>query len=132
MKKKIIIILTIIVIVIIGLLFLSTGGARSDVYLQDFNLDEECNKMTLKVGVFSSAGYVRDLKVKQGGDNKYITFYSTFGINNKNGSKDTFDIELNKSAVEIYFYTGEKGYKKVLEKNEETGEWRKVVEKTYK
>ena len=127
MKKRIIIISCIILAILLGL-FLLTGTARTDVYLKDFNIDPNSSTMTLKIGVASSAGYVRDLKIKQGGDNKYITFYSTFGINSKLGAADTFEISLNNSCTEIYFYTGGKGYTKVLEKDE-NGIWTKVTNK---
>ena len=75
--------------------------------------------MTLKVGVSSSAGYIRKMKRTSGSMNYYLTFYSTFGINSKLGAKDNFEITLDENVDEIYFYTGNKGYKKVLEKNDE-------------
>jgi len=121
MKKKIIIISSVVLVVVIGL-FLSTGRARTDVYLKEFSVDEKCNQMTIKVGVSSSAGYVRKMKRTSGSMNYYYTFYSTFGINSKLGAEDTFEIQLDNNVDEIYFYTGGKGYKKVLEKNEQ-GEW---------
>ena len=43
-------------------------------------------------------------------------------IDSKIGAKDTFEIKIDSNVDEIYFYTGNKGYKKVLEKNE-NGEW---------
>lgn len=122
MKKKILIIS--IIIVVIGL-FLASGGSRTDVYLKDFELSQDGKTMTLKVGVSSSAGYVRKMKRTGGSMNYYYTFYSTFGINSKLGAKDTFEIALDQNVDEIYFYTGGKGYKKVLEKNAD-GEWAKV------
>lgn len=123
-KKTLIIVIVVIAIILVGL-FLSTGGSRTDVFLKDFELSQDGKTMSLKVAVSSSVGYVRDMKVKQGGDNKYITFYSTFGINSRLGAQDTFEIELNNSATEIYFYSGGKGYRKVLEKSD-NGEWTKV------
>ena len=125
MKKKILIISCIIVIVLILGLFLSTGSARTDVFLKDYSFDEKCNQMTIKVGVASSAGYVRKMKQTSGSMNYYFTFYSTFGINSRLGATDTFEIQLDDNVDKIYFYTGEKGYKKVLEKNEK-GVWVKV------
>ena len=125
MKNKILIISCIVVIILILGLFLSTGGARTDVFLKDYSFDEKCNQMTIKVGVASSAGYVRKMKQTSGSMNYYFTFYSTFGINSRLGANDTFEIQLDNNVDEIYFYTGEKGYKKVLEKNEK-GVWVKV------
>ena len=40
----------------------------------------------------------------------------SFGINSKIGAKDTFEIQLDNNVDAIYFYTGNGGYKKVLEK----------------
>ncbi len=123
MNKKIIIVSGIILVLVIILgFFLSTGRARTDVYLKEFSVDEKCNQMTIKVGVSSSAGYVRKMKRTSGSMNYYYTFYSTFGINSKLGAEDTFEIQLDNNVDEIYFYTGGKGYKKVLEKNGQ-GEW---------
>lgn len=110
------------VILIIGLFCFGIGGKRTDVFLHNFSVSEDGTKIKLNVGVSSSAGYIRTLHVKQGGDNKYITFFSTFGINNKLNSKNEFEIELNPSCEEIYFYTGDGGYKSILQKNA-NGEW---------
>jgi len=125
--KKITIIMSIVVLVLV-VLFLSTGKARTDVFLRDFSVDEKSNIMTIKVGVSSSAGYVRKMKRTSGSMNYYYTFYSTFGINSKIGAKDTFEIQLDNNVDAIYFYTGNGGYKKVLIKDNVTGEWLKVIE----
>ena len=126
-NKKTLIIVSIIVIAIVGvLLFLATGRARTDVYLKYFEVSADGKTMTLKIGVSSSAGYVRKMKRTSGSTNDYYTFYSTYGINSKIGAKDTFEIELDNNMDEIYFYTGNKGYKKVLVKNTITNEWQKI------
>lgn len=122
-KKKVISIISFLIIAI-GILFIFTGGKRTDVVLRDFEISEDGTKITLRTMVTSSAGYTRKLKVKQGGDNKYITFYSTYGINNSIGAKDKFEIEINPSCEEIYFYAGDYGYRLVLQKEE--NEWKKV------
>ena len=121
-KKKVMVIITVLVLAIVIGIFLSFGGARTDVYLKEFNVDEKNNQMTIKVGVSSSTGYIRKMKRTSGSMNYYFTFYSTFGFNSKLGAKDTFEIQLDKNVDEIYFYTGGKGYKKVLEKDE-NNEW---------
>lgn len=125
MKKRNIIICIIVVAIILVGLFLASGGSRTDVFLKDYEISQDGKTMTLKVGVSSSAGYIRKMKRTSGSTNYYYTFYSTFGINSKTGAKDTFEIELDQNVDEIYFYTGGKGYKKVLEKNA-NGEWIKV------
>lgn len=125
-KKKLIIISFIILVIILIGLFLAMGSSRTDVYLKDFEVSSDGKIMTLKVGVTSSSGYVRKMKRTSGSTNHYYTFYSTFGINSKLGSKDTFKIELDEDMDEIYFYTGDKGYKLVLTKHKVTGEWTKI------
>lgn len=122
-KKTIISILIIFVITIIGIFLLTTGGKRTDVYLKNFKISSDGKTMTLNVGVSSSSGYIRKIKRTSGSMNYYFTFYSTFGINSKIGSKDSFKIELDQDVDEIYFSTGEKGYSLVLQKNKETGKW---------
>jgi len=115
MKKKILIIIGIIVI-LGGIFFFTTGKKRTDVYLKDFEVSSDGKTMTINIGVSGSEGYVRKMKRTSGSMNYYYTFYSTYGINSKLGAKDSFEIELDKNVDEIYFYTGDKGYKLVLTK----------------
>jgi len=103
-----------------------SGRARTDVYLKNFEVSSDGKTMTLEVGVTSSTGYVRKIKRTSGSMNYYYTFYSTFGINSKIGAKDTFEIGLDENVDEIYFYTGDGGYKLVLTKNSVTREWEKI------
>lgn len=121
-KKNVILILIIILVIILLSLFLSTGNKRSDVYLKGFQLSSDGTKMTLNVGVSGSVGYIRKMKRSSGSMDYYCTFYSTFGINSSLGSKDTFVIDIDNNVSSIYFYTGDNGYRKVLEKND-LGEW---------
>ena len=121
-KKKILTICIVVIAIILVGLFLAFGGKRTDVFLKDFELSQDGKTMTLKVGVSSSAGYIRKMKQTSGSMNYYFTFYSTFGINSKLGAKDTFEIALDNNVDEIYFYTGLKGYRKVLDKND-INEW---------
>lgn len=125
-KKKIIIVCIIVIAIIVVGLFLATGRARTDVYLKDFKVSADGKIMTLEVGVSSSTGYVRKMKRTSGSMNGYYTFYSTFGINSKLGAKDTFEIELDENVDEIYFYTGDKGYRLELVRNTTTQEWEKI------
>jgi len=122
MNKKLLINSSIVISLIVIGFFIVSGGSRTDVFLKDFELSQDGKIMTLKVGVTSSAGYIRKMKRTSGSMNYYFTFYSTFGINSKLGAKDTFTIDIDNNVDEIYFYTGGKGYKKVLELND-NGEW---------
>jgi len=73
-------------------------------------------------------GYTKTMKIKQGGDNKYITFYSTYGLNNRMGAKNKFVIDLNTSCEEIYFYSGDGGYRLVLKKDTNLNKWETAQE----
>ena len=103
-KKKTIILFLIFIIIMIMIMFIITGGKRTDVGLKDFLVSKDGTKITLHTMVTGSAGYTRKLKIKQGGDNKYITFYSTFGINSNLGAKSIFEVELDPFCREIYFF----------------------------
>ena len=121
MKKKIIVILFIIIIIIIALFFANGFRKRTDVVLRDYSVTEDGKTMTLNIDITSSMGYARDLKVKQGGENKYITFYSTFGfLNSKIGAKSEYEIELNPYCNEIYFYKGDGGAKAPIKKRKKS------------
>jgi hypothetical protein len=122
MKKRIVIVTILIIIVVLGLL-LSTGGKMAGIFLDDYSISEDGKVMILKVGVASSMGYVRTYKAKQDENKIYLTFYSTFGLNSKISAKNTFQINLNPSINEIYFYRGDTGYDLILKKNEETNNW---------
>lgn len=128
MKKKSLIIISILVIAIVMILFIRTGFVkRTDVYLADYSLSKDGLSMIMDIGIANSMGYTRGYTTKQGGDNKYITFYSAFGgLNSNVGAKNKFQIELNPSCTEIYFYHGDGGYTLVLQKNEITNEWIKT------
>ena len=123
MKKQITVIV-ILLLTVIGFLFFITGGKRTDIILNDYNVSEDGSIMTINVGVASSMGYVRTLRVKEDGDNMYITFYQTYGINSRIGAENEFQIKLNPSCKKIYFYRGDAGYDLVLQKDNETQEWK--------
>lgn len=125
-NKKIIVTFAILLIGFIVIFLIVTGGKRKDVVLRDFSVSEDGAKLQLNTTLTSSMGYTRKMKVKQGGDNLYLTFYSTFGFNNAIGAKNEFELTLNSSCQEIYFDKGDEEYKLVLQKNTETNEWEMV------
>ena len=121
--KKVIIGIVIVILVAFVALFLSTGGARTDVHLRNYQVSQDGKTMTITVDLASSAGYVRDMKQTNNNGDYYLTFYSTFGINSRLGAKDTFTLELDSNVDEIYFFKGESEYAPVLQKEQNTGKW---------
>ena len=62
--------------------------------------------MKLNITTTSSIGSARALEIKQGGDNKYIAFYSAFGfLNSKFGAKSEYEIELNPLYILLPFFS---------------------------
>lgn len=125
-NKKIVVVTVLSIIIVIVLLLLSTGGKMAGIFLNDYSLSEDNNVITLKVGVASSMGYIRTMKERQDGNKKYITFYSTYGLNSKRGANNEFQIDLVPSINEIYFYRGDDGFVLILQKKDETNEWQLV------
>lgn len=126
MKKKIGVIAVLSLIIVFGLLLLSTGGKVTGVMINDYSVTEGGDVIKLKVGLASSMGYIRTFKATEDGNKKFITFYSTYGLNSVIGAKNEFQVKLNSSCEEIYFYRGNDEYKLRLQKNSVTNEWERV------
>lgn len=101
------------------------GGGRSDVAILDYDLAESGIK--IRVGLMSSAGYIRRMKVEEEGKDVLAEFYSTWGINNPNGAKNEFIIEAGQNCERILFRRGKNIFRPVLERNGD-GEWVRSVE----
>jgi len=91
--------------------------------LRDFTQTEDT--VTIQVDVISSAGYVRTCKQRtnSGGD-LTLGFYSTYGLNSRRGSKDTFTIETPEGCNRIFFERADGVPYMVLVRDRETGVWR--------
>ena len=126
--KKILIGLIVLLLLLFAVYFIGTGFViRHDVILSGFSLSEDGAKITLSVGVTSSAGYVRSYRDVGGGVKPHmLEFYSAFGgINGAIGATDTVVLPLDSGDTQIFFSRPGKGYQLVLEKNPETGAWQK-------
>lgn len=92
--------------------------------LYSYSVSANGSEITVSTILQDSMGYIRDIAVEKDGDKIYAIFYTTFGgLNSKIGAKNEFDIEVNPSCKEIYFYRGEAGYDLVLQKDESINEW---------
>lgn len=125
-KKKIGVIAVLSLIIVFGLLLIGTGGKVTSVMITDYSVPEGGDVIKLKVGLASSMGYIRTLKTTEDGNKKLITFYSTYGLNSVIGAKNEFQVKLNPSCEEIYFYSGNDEYKLKMQKISGTNEWEKV------
>ena len=91
------------------------GRGRSDVIILEHAQTNE--GILLKVGVSSSAGYIRSMKTKEQEGDVLVEFYSTFGVNNPRGAKTEFLLELSPECERVLFRRGRDSFRTVLEKN---------------
>lgn len=117
MKKKFSSCLFIFLLLFLVYFFVPGYFRNTSVFIENYSVSPDGNKITLDVGVSSSIGYIRDVYYKQMGNKLYLDFYSAFGgINGCFGAKRTFTIELNDNIDTISIYTNN-DYRDVLIKN---------------
>lgn len=109
--------------------FAGSGFLRNtSAFIQDYSISADGKEITVKVGVSSSIGYIRDVKVRrQQGGELYLDCYSAFGgFNGSIGAKDTFTFQLKDDTAMISVYRGSNVYGKVLVKAED-GSWQRIL-----
>lgn len=126
------------VIFVIIICFLSTiiifsYNKKNDVILLKYTMLDK-GKMNINVVNASTVGAIRSYSEKNDGQDKYITFYTTFPLLSRYG-KNEFEIEIDEECKNIYFNRGNinlgnitkkyKGelYGLVLRKNDTLNSW---------
>ena len=102
--------------------YFTPGPVRLDVGFGDFSLSETGDVMYIRAGIWSSAGYLKTVDVEEDGENLYLSFRGTHGLNNSFGARYVFPIELPDTCRAIWFHTGKDRYDQVLEKDD-GGTW---------
>ena len=129
MKKNRIFTVIVLVITVLAMSFWVGSGfnERTDVLLIDYSISENGSKLTFKTAIPTSMGHIRGFKNSGGGVvPHYLTFYSTFGgWNSSFGAKHKFELDLAETDTEIYFNRPDGGYALILQKDAETGEWKR-------
>ena len=79
--KKIAAVCFTIIFALTGFYYIAPGFSRNgNAYIAEYSVSEDGREMTIKVGVFSSIGYIRKVSVhQQHGGKLYLDFYSAFG-----------------------------------------------------
>lgn len=92
-----------------------------------YSVAENGQKITLKIAVTSSVGYIRNISVhRQEGGRLELDCYSAFGgLNGSIGAKDTFTFQLKEDTSSIALYRNADFYENVLIKDE-GGVWRRA------
>lgn len=112
--------ITLFIFIIIPLL---TSNQRNDICTNNYNVSKDGKEINLDISLINSSGYIDYMDTYEKGDSKYISFYSTLGINNKLGSKNNFKMNINLSCNKIYLDEDNGNYKLLLQKDENTNEW---------
>jgi len=125
MKKRTVLLIALIALLLASVALLVLGGGRTDVFLLDFAASEDGQSMDIRIGVSSSAGYVRAVRAHARGDGLYLSFPSTFGINSRVGARDSFTIALPSDCRVIYL-ARKGGHEPVLERDPIEGQWKRI------
>lgn len=126
MKKKLVIV-AIAAVAIFLVYFIGTGFMKNgSVYINEYAVSEDGSKITLDIGVATSAGYIRDVTVsQQEGGKLYIDCYAAFGgINGCIGAKSRFTLPIEEGTTIIGIYRDKDCYEEVLYKDTD-GSWKR-------
>ena len=83
-----------------------SGGKIESAFVIKRTLSEDGTTLSINASHLNSTGYIKTYKAKKDGDKLYITFYSTFGLNNPNGANNEFDIDITDINF-LYYYKWE-------------------------
>jgi len=131
MKTKNILAALLIFLLVLVLSYVLVPGSarRADTAIENYTVSPDGKTITLQVGVTSSAGYIRDLRIhQQEGGKLYLDAYAAFGgINGRIGAKDTFVFTLDEDTSMIALYRGAGVYEEVLTKGKD-GVWARTAQ----
>ena len=111
-----------VLLMVFGTLVLSLGGRMADVYAEaELRTD---GRTQIRAGVMSSIGYVRTMDMEVVGEEVYIDFYRTFGINQRLGAQNEFIVNIPHTVQRVYVWQfGE--YRLMCTRNADGG-WEKT------
>ena len=107
--------------------FIGSGFVKNtSAFIEDYTVSPDGSGITLRVGVASSKGYIRDVSVhQQEGGKLYLNCFSAFGgMNGRIGAKDTFTFKLDEDTSMIALYRNENCYEGVLFRRDD-GSWQR-------
>ena len=91
-----------VLLMVFGALVLSLGGRMADVYAEaELRTD---GRTQIRAGVMSSIGYVRTMDMEVVGEEVYIDFYRTFGINQRLGAQNEFIVNIPQTVQRVYVW----------------------------
>ena len=123
-RKLIWISILLVVLLAFGGLVLQMGGRMGDVFA-DAELMED-GRTRICASVFSSVGYVRTMEMRVEGEEVYLDFYRTFGINQPLGAKHEYVVSIPERVQRIYVW--QMGEYRELHRRAADGGWERVME----
>ena len=91
-----------VLLMVFGTLVLSLGGRMADVYAEaELRTD---GRTQIRASVMGSIGYVRTMDMEVVGEEVYIDFYRTFGINQRLGAQNEFIVNIPHSVQRVYVW----------------------------
>ena len=123
--KNTLIVISVVIIFILVSFIGTCFNKNPNVEIIKYSISQDGSELKFTVGNPYSIGYTRGYQNKGGGvKSHYLNFYNTFGFFNSSiGAKFEYVLELDEDDTEIYFNRSDGGYKLVLQKNKETGQW---------
>lgn len=121
-RKLIWISILLVVLLAFGGLVLQMGGRMGDVFA-DAELMED-GRTRICASVFSSVGYVRTMEMRVEGEEVYLDFYRTFGINQPLGARNEYVVSIPQEVQRIHVW--QMGEYRVLHKRSADGGWERV------
>ena len=127
MKKKMIWVKGIILILVLVYFFGPGLMKNTTAYVTDYTVSADGREITIRFGVLSSTGYIRNVTVHQQQEGKLnLDCYLAFGgLNGRIGAKDTFSFQIDEDTSIIAICRNEKTYGEVLVKAED-GSWHRA------
>ena len=124
MKNKAGLIVGILLVLILAWLIVPGLIRNTSVFIRDYTVSAGGKEITIRAGVASSVGTVREMTVRRQQDGKlYLDFFSAFGgINGRIGAKDTFTVPLDEDTSVIAVNRDGNRYEEILVK-ETDGSW---------
>lgn len=126
--KKTLLALAAIALAFLLLLVLGSGFMKqSSVYIDHWEVSPDNAQMTIHVGVASSMGSVRCIRVhQQQGGKLYLDPYQAFGgFNGSVGAKSEYTVALSSDTHLIALYRNVNCYEPILQRDED-GTWQRV------
>lgn len=83
-------------------LVLPLGGRVQDAYAEAEMLVN--GRTRIHTGIVSSVGYVRSMEMTVEGEEAYLDFYRTFGINQSIGARNEFTVSIPREVQRVYIW----------------------------